>query len=678
MINILLSKKIIIPVAILSGGLLITSGVLISTNLAVARSVATSQSSQWTQPAGLGISVPACSSSAPSITCVGGTGQATLSWAYGGQHGLCDIAWVTVTGVGTFGGDVGSCDGTKTFSNLSSSQNYPYTISWYSILPDGNSLEIDTLSGSLTIPNCTPPAVSCSVSPSPATIGQSVTWSAVASGGSAPECTNSTGKASCNFNEATAPPSIAITWTAGGSGNSSYVCIREGPLPWSWTGADCVGARGGNQPGLFGSNTFSDILGTPLQLGRNYSYRVNATSCPTPGGTGCSGDNLIDLGNFPIPPYAYSWSGTNGLSGTTASVSKSYPNTGTKTGSVTVTSGSQSATNTCSMTVSTTPTLPDLTAGSISPTSATAGIVTTFSATISNTGTSTGAGFTNLFQRADDPSGTINAQDIGTSIQSTALAAGRTVNASLPYTFPSIDAGTTRYMRACADKSSALNTGVITESDDNNNCGVWTAVSVLVPPSAFDYSLSNSGNSNVTKTSGNAFTTNTITKTLLSVFTQSVTLDVSGEPSGVTHSISNQGCSPRCTSVITFTVPPSTPNGTYPITVTGSPLGRWTRFNLVVSGSPMTVSCSSSPRTALVGELVTWTANVSGGTPPLTYLWSGTNIPTSPAPNTNPFNIRYSTLGQKTTTVTVTDTNSVQATCPSTIQINFNPNFEEF
>jgi hypothetical protein len=101
---------------------------------------------------------------------------------------------------------------------------------------------------------------------------------------------------------------------------------------------------------------------------------------------------------------------------------------------------------------------------------------------------------------------------------------------------------------------------------------------------------------------------------------------------------------------------------------------------LVVSGSAISVTCSAVPPTALIGQVVTWTANVSGGTPPFTYSWSGTNIPSSPAPNTKSFNIIYSTIGQKNASVTVADSDSVQAACvpAGTVQINFNPIFEEF
>lgn len=126
-------------------------------------------------------------------------------------------------------------------------------------------------------------------------------------------------------------------------------------------------------------------------------------------------------------------------------------------------------------------TSPDLSTGSVSPTSATVGVAITLSATISNTGTgSTGAGFTNLFQSATAPDGT-GATDIGTSVQSTALSAGATATASLLYTFASPG---TFYLRACADKSSTGNTGTIAESNETNNCGAWTAVTVASALSA--------------------------------------------------------------------------------------------------------------------------------------------------------------------------------------------------
>lgn len=214
---------------------------------------------------------------------------------------------------------------------------------------------------------------------------------------------------------------------------------------------------------------------------------------------------------------------------------------------------------------------------------------------------------------------------------------------------------------------------LLSQSPKNIMCGDESSL--------FDYRISAvSPSIHAVKTSGDAVTQNTITKTLISENTEPVTLSVTGYPSGVTiDSILSQGCAPDCQSTIRFRVSQSTVNGTYPITVTGLPLNRQTNFDLVVSGNSFAVICTASPRTALINETVTWTATVTGGVSPKTYSWSGTNIPTSPAPTTNPYSRSYNTIGQKTTTVTVTDANSLQATCPTaTVQINFDPSLKEF
>ncbi|MEK7176958.1 MAG: hypothetical protein AAB719_01520 [Patescibacteria group bacterium] len=124
-----------------------------------------------------------------------------------------------------------------------------------------------------------------------------------------------------------------------------------------------------------------------------------------------------------------------------------------------------------------------------------------------------------------------------------------------------------------------------------------------------------------------------------------------------------------------------TSNQTYTLDCIG-PGGSANR-SVTVAVSPssaMSVSCVGSPSVALLGQNITWTASVdSGGVPPFTYSWSGTNIPTSPAPTTNPYVKSYSTIGEKTATVTVTGGNSAEATCsPARVQINFDPDFEEF
>lgn len=120
---------------------------------------------------------------------------------------------------------------------------------------------------------------------------------------------------------------------------------------------------------------------------------------------------------------------------------------------------------------------PNLTAGAVSPTSTTVGTAVTLSATITNTGTgATSAGFTSLFQRATSAAGA-NATDIGTDTSPVLGASGTDVTQT-SYTFPT---ATTWYVRACADKSSAANTGAITETNEGDNCGAWTAIIVATP-----------------------------------------------------------------------------------------------------------------------------------------------------------------------------------------------------
>ncbi|MHB8709934.1 MAG: CARDB domain-containing protein, partial [Minisyncoccota bacterium] len=128
---------------------------------------------------------------------------------------------------------------------------------------------------------------------------------------------------------------------------------------------------------------------------------------------------------------------------------------------------------------------PDLTAGVVSPITATVGTAATFSATISNIGTaSTGTGFSNFFQVATVANGGGTITDLPASTMS-ALAASASGTATDPYTFSS--AGTYS-MRACADKSSSTDPGTITESNESNNCGAWTALTVAPASSSLNVS----------------------------------------------------------------------------------------------------------------------------------------------------------------------------------------------
>ena len=112
------------------------------------------------------------------------------------------------------------------------------------------------------------------------------------------------------------------------------------------------------------------------------------------------------------------------------------------------------------------------------PDTATVGVAKTFTAVIRNIGTaSTGVGFNNFFQVADS-SGTVSALSVNAL---GALAAGGSspINSS-SYTFPSSG---TYSVRVCADNNASW-VGTITESDEGNNCGGWTNVTVSPTPSA--------------------------------------------------------------------------------------------------------------------------------------------------------------------------------------------------
>ncbi|MFY9493183.1 MAG: hypothetical protein WAP55_01780 [Minisyncoccia bacterium] len=111
----------------------------------------------------------------------------------------------------------------------------------------------------------------------------------------------------------------------------------------------------------------------------------------------------------------------------------------------------------------------------------------------------------------------------------------------------------------------------------SNNCSSATPVVTATLASAFDYSLSASGNVSVNRGSSGS---NTITASLTGGSTQSVSFSVSGLPfqasaSGLTS------CNPTCSRTLTIGTSAQTPTGTFPITVSSG--GKSTSFNLIVS-----------------------------------------------------------------------------------------------
>src|SRR6185436_20017898 len=89
------------------------------------------------------------------------------------------------------------------------------------------------------------------------------------------------------------------------------------------------------------------------------------------------------------------------------------------------------------------------------------------------------------------------------------------------------------------------------------------AMQVVGPYLPFSYSLSAPDTS--AKQGGMASTT--IAVTLNAGISQKVTLKATGLPSGTTGTFSQTSCTPTCSSVYTISTVPTTPAGTYTITI---------------------------------------------------------------------------------------------------------------
>jgi hypothetical protein len=133
-------------------------------------------------------------------------------------------------------------------------------------------------------------------------------------------------------------------------------------------------------------------------------------------------------------------------------------------------------TNNCgswtAITVSGTQSAADLTSSAITPITATVNTPVTLYSTITKTGAGVGLGigYSTRFEWSLTSNGS-DAKLLSTDIQSTNdFSTAGTNRASIEYT--PLSAGT-YYVRACTDSGSA-----ITESNENNNCGPWTAVVV--------------------------------------------------------------------------------------------------------------------------------------------------------------------------------------------------------
>ena len=116
---------------------------------------------------------------------------------------------------------------------------------------------------------------------------------------------------------------------------------------------------------------------------------------------------------------------------------------------------------------------PDLTiTGSVTPSSAFLNTAAILTSSINNIGGGgTGGSFSSLFTITDNTAGTITLKPVTVP----AISANSSGTASLSYTFTAIG---TYSVRVCADAKDASIVGTITESNEENNCGNATTVTV--------------------------------------------------------------------------------------------------------------------------------------------------------------------------------------------------------
>lgn len=135
------------------------------------------------------------------------------------------------------------------------------------------------------------------------------------------------------------------------------------------------------------------------------------------------------------------------------------------------------------------------------------------------------------------------------------------------------------------------------------------------------------------------------------------------------------------TSTTTPTPTPSSSPGTPPLTPTPSPLVTPTP-SPGTGGTPtpsprpgtptptpgtqprlITGTCSGDPNPAIIGQSVTWTANIRGGTSPYLYSWSGSGA--LQGKTGNPVTVSYFNTNTQTGSVVITDSTgtSAQITC---------------
>jgi regulation of enolase protein 1 (concanavalin A-like superfamily) len=198
---------------------------------------------------------------------------------------------------------------------------------------------------------------------------------------------------------------------------------------------------------------------------------------------------------------------------------------------------------------------------------------------------------------------------------------------------------------------------LISKDNYNNNSIVIHTMSIGTPPP--DYTISDTPGSQ-TVTAGNS-TTYTTSINALNGFTDTVSLSVSGLPTGATASFSPATITGSGSSVLTVVTASTVAGGTYVLTITGADstsgtLSHSATVTLIVPGAPdFGITATPSSQTVAQGSSTTYTASVSalnGFTGTATLSVSG--LPTGATASFNPTSV--TTSGNSTLTVSTAST----------------------
>jgi hypothetical protein len=258
---------------------------------------------------------------------------------------------------------------------------------------------------------------------------------------------------------------------------------NEGDNCGAWTAVTVTASAGVNLTAGAITPTAA-TAGTPVTLVSSITNAGSASTVTTftdvfQRATDASGTGAVVIGTFANPVRAAGSSGNATLSYTFPTAGIYYvracaDNNAAFVGTITESNESDNCGAWTGVNVGSTGAGVDLTAGAITPSSATAGASVTISSTITNTGaSSTGTGFTTLFQFDNDANPANGVASTQTDAVTVLAPSGSEVS-QVTNTFATVG---TWYVRACADNNAAF-VGSVTETNEGNNCSAWRTVTV--------------------------------------------------------------------------------------------------------------------------------------------------------------------------------------------------------